>query len=407
MKKIIVLLAVILCICFLLYGKITLQAKDSSECTIKFSSWGSQSETEILKDLISDFEKDTNIKVEFIHIPQNYFQKIHLLFASNLAPDVVFINNQFIKMYIKAGLLEDLSEDFKDEINSYYPEAISCFKDNGKLYAIPRDISAPVIYVNKDILKSHGIYNIKKLNNVSELKELAQKVTTKKYFGINTEEEPIFLLSFLASNGGGLLSDNAKKVIINSNKSIEALNLYSDFSNKYHIAPTKAEIGSMTTAQMFINKKIAMYISGRWMVPKFRQVIDFNWDVIEFPSTKTNKIYIDASGFAISKNSKHKNEAVKFIKYITSKQSADKITQSGLITPARIDTAEEFILNDKKPKSAKIFLTMINNTKPTPVNENYSKINDILKEKTISILSGERADKVFNKSEIEKLESLL
>ena len=53
--------------------------------TITFSSWGSITETKILKDLISDFEKNTpEIKINFMHIPQNYFQKIHLLFASSL-----------------------------------------------------------------------------------------------------------------------------------------------------------------------------------------------------------------------------------------------------------------------------------------------------------------------------------
>ncbi len=407
MKKLFISLFIIVCI--FIYS-LFFQSKNNSNEVLKFTSWGSQSETVILKELINNFKKETNIKVEFVHIPQNYFQKLHLLFASNLAPDVVFINNLFIKMYIKAGLLEDLSEYFKNDINSYYPEAINCFTENGKLYAIPRDISAPVIFVNKDILKKHGIYNIKKLNNIYELKELAQKVTTKDYYGINIEEEPIFLLSFLASNGGGILSDDCRNIIINTQNSKDALNLYSDFINEYHISPSKAQIGSMTTAQMFINKKLAMYISGRWMVPKFRQTINFDWDIIEFPSTEKNKIYIDSSGWAISKNSKHKEQAIKFIKYLSSKQSTEKMADCGLITPARIDTAEEFILTDKKnkPSNSQIFISMIKNTKPTPVNENYGRINDILKEKTQSVLNGEKRSEIpFSNDDIKKLESLL
>ncbi len=409
MKKIIIIVFAFICILFLIYEKQLIKKADS-ENIIKFSSWGSQSETAILNDLINDFEKETNIKVEFIHIPQNYFQKLHLLFASNLSPDVVFINNIYIKMYIKADLLEDLSQYFADDKNSYYKEAINCFKENNKLYAIPRDISAPVIYINKDIFKKHGIYKTNKLNNIRELKELAQRVTTKDYYGINIEEEPIFLLSFLASNGGGVLSDDCKSIIINNQNSTEALNLYSDFINKYHISPAKAQIGSMTTAQMFINKKLAMYISGRWMVPKFRQTINFDWDIIEFPASEENKIYLDASGWAVSKNSKHKEQAIKFIKYLSSKQSAEKFAESGLITPARIDAAEEFILNDKKnkPENSQIFLSMIKYTKPTPVNENYGRINDILKEKTQSVLNGAKSSEVpFSNTDIKELESLL
>jgi multiple sugar transport system substrate-binding protein len=54
--------------------------------------------------MLNDFEtKNPDLKVEFIHVPQNYFQKLHLLFASNLAPDVIFINNLYSPIYIKAG----------------------------------------------------------------------------------------------------------------------------------------------------------------------------------------------------------------------------------------------------------------------------------------------------------------
>ncbi len=384
--------------------------KKESENIIRFSSWGSQSETAILKSLIKEFENENNIKVEFIHIPQNYFQKIQLLFASNLEPDVIFINNQHIKMYIKANLLEDLSPYFNEKMKDFFPEAVDCFKYNNKLYAVPRDISGLVIYINKDIFKSKGINPNIELKSIEELKNLAQELTTKDYFGINTEEEPLYWLPFLAAAGAGALSDNAEKIIINDKKSIDALNLYSDFSNKYHIAPLKSEIGSITTAQMFINQKLAMYIGGRWMVPKFRETIRFNWDIIPFPADSNNKIYIDASGWAVSKNSKNKSDAVKLVQFLSSEYSYNKLAQCGLIIPAYKKSAYEYILNEKfsNPKNAKIFLTMLKNAKPTPVNENYSKINDILTEKASVMLNGNyRAEDVFNSSAVKKLEGML
>ena len=62
----------------------------------------------------------------------------------------------------------------------------------------------------------------------------------------------------------------------------------------------------------------------------------------------------------------------------------------------------------KNPKNAKAFLEMLEYTKPTPVNENYNYINDILREKTQSIFSGEKkAEEVFDYKTINKLESKL
>ncbi len=410
MKKFIFFVAAIfVCIFFCSYSN--LQNNKSDLTIIKFSTWGSKSETNILKDIIKDFEDDNpKIKIEFIHIPQNYFQKIHLLFASNLEPDVIFINNQYIPIYIKANLLENLTPYFQETKEVFFDSALESFTYNKEIYAIPRDISNLVIYCNKNIFQAENILFPQHLENLEELKELAQKLTNNKHFGINTEETNIYWLNFLASNGTGAISDDRKKIIINSQKSIETLNLYSDFINKYHISPSKAEIGSMTTAQMFVNQKLAMYIGGRWMVPKFRETIIFNWDVIPFPFTKNSKLYIDASGWAVAKNSKNKTEAIKFVKYLSSKSAAEKFAQSGLIIPARKDAAlSKFFLDDKKaPKNNMAFIETIQNSKPTPVNENFFEINDILNDKMLLILNGKKnAKDVFDKKTIEKLEHLI
>ena len=122
----------------------------SDKIILTFSSWGSITEVDVIKQVIVDFEKENpKIKIQFMHIPQNYFQKIHLLFASNTAPDVVFINNLNLPIYEK--YLEDLTDivDKKD----FYPVSISALSYNNKLLALPRDISNLVFYVNLDKTK--------------------------------------------------------------------------------------------------------------------------------------------------------------------------------------------------------------------------------------------------------------
>ena len=61
-----------------------------------------------------------------------------------------------------------------------------------------------------------------------------------------------------------------------------------------------------------------MYLSGRWLVPKFREVLTFDWDIIAFPVKDDAKILSDASGWGLSKESKHKQEAIDFIKFLSS-----------------------------------------------------------------------------------------
>ncbi|MBO5948240.1 extracellular solute-binding protein, partial [bacterium] len=168
--------------------------------------------------------------------------------------------------------------------------------------------------------------------------------------------------------------------------------------------------GSMTTAQMFINEKLSMYLGGRWLVPKFRETINFDWDIIEFPSTDENKVYIDASGWAIAAKSRKTENSLKLIKFLSSDKSIEKFAKSGLIIPARKDVSKKYIKEDKqnKPQHSKIFIDMLDRAKPTPVNKNYNKINDIINEEIQTVLSGkENANEAFNNKVIKKIEGLL
>ena len=83
----VVLIAVLCCAC---------HRQDTAE-KIKFATWGSKTEMDIITPIVDEYNKNNDVKVEIVHVPQNYFQKLHLLFASNLAPDVIFINNQYLK----------------------------------------------------------------------------------------------------------------------------------------------------------------------------------------------------------------------------------------------------------------------------------------------------------------------
>ena len=346
--------------------------KQDSRTTVQFASWGSKSEIDILKPLLSEFEKENpDIKVDFMHIPQNYFQKIHLLFASNTAPDVIFINNLYLPIYANAGLLEELNTD-----DNFYPQSLNALSWQGKLYAIPRDVSNLVIYYNKDMFLKKHITFPKQNWTFDDFLQTSKKLTDKNTFGISFEEDPLFYLPYLMSNGGGFFPEE-----INKAESQEAINFYADLRNKYHTAPKKNESASATMAQLFLQERIGMYLSGRWMVPKLREEASFDWDIAQFPKgTKGSIVQLDASGWAISKSSKHKAEALKLINYLSDEKSIEKFTQSGLIVPARKDVANsQSFLNGQKPKNAKVFIEIIETSKPTPVTVNYREILDNLK----------------------------
>lgn len=373
-KKVWIILGILggIFLCFLFCGK----QPDERE-KIQFASWGSKSEINILKPILNSFEAENpDIKIEFMHIPQNYFQKIHLLFASNTPPDVLFINNHYLPVYANAGLLEPMSAD-----DNFYRKALSALSWENKLYAVPRDVSNLVVFYNKDLFRKKGVPFPDSDWTMNDFLIVAQKLTGDGVFGVSFEEDTLFYLPYLMSEGGGISSDDLSRLIVEDEKSQKALNFYADLRKKYHVAPLREESASATMAQMFLQEKLAMHISGRWLVPKYREEAKFDWNIVEFPRGEVGSIVpMDASGWAISSSSEHKDSAKKLVAYLSSKESIQKMTQSGLIVPARRDVAESvYFLDGKKPASSRVFLNVIETSKPTPVSIHYKEILDNLK----------------------------
>ena len=392
-----------------------------NKTNIKFSSWGSESEIAIIKPLLKEFEnKNPDIKIEFIHIPKNYFQKLHLLVASNLTPDVVFINNLNGPLYAENNVFLDLSDYLKGEgggkaanlmphrldtlkekhlsEKDFFKQSLDAFKYKGTLYAIPRDVSNLVVYYNKDIFDQYNVPYPAENWSFDEFLQTCRKLTKNPNdnFAVSFEEAPLFWLPYLWSNGGGLISKNLDSIIINKPQSIQALQFYADLRNKYHAAPTKSEAGSATMAQLFIQGKIAMHISGRWSTPRYRKDIDFNWDIAKFPRGKAGSIVdCDTSGWAISSSSKHPKEAWRLIKFLANKKSIESFTQSGLIVPARVDVAnsEVFLNKDMPPNNSKVFVDIIPDSMPTPVTGNYQEITDTLNTALEPLWNGKKTAK--------------
>lgn len=383
MKKILILI-----LCAIFAVAVYLHEPKTDKLVIQFSAWGSQSETALLIPLIEKFEKQNpDIKVEFVHIPQNYFQKLHLLFASNLAPDVVFLNNYYAPKYIQAGLLEDLTQYINKK--DFFEKSLDGFTFDGKIYAVPRDVSDLVVYYNKDLFKKYNVpfpksdWTIKEFENKAKL--LSKDLNgdgTNDIWGTSFETDTLYYLPFLMSNGASILSENGNEIILNSHLAVKTIQDYADMANRYNIAPKKSQSASLTMAQLFLQQKIAMQLSGRWLVPKYRQEAKFDWDIVQFPNgSQGSVVNIDSSGYAIAKSSKHKKESLKFVEFISSKDSLDYLSKSGLIVPARIDSAysDSFLNPNEKPKNAKAYLDTITTGKPTPVNKDYQKITDGLK----------------------------
>jgi len=378
--------------------------------TVKFSSWGSENEIKLLKSAVYEFEqKNPDIDVELMHIPQNYFQKLHLLIVTNSTPDVVFVNNINGLKYYQNGAFENLNPYLINR-KDFYSNALKAFSYNDCIWAVPRDVSNLVVYYNKDLFDKNNVPYPNAAWTTNDFLAKAQLLTTQDSWGFGFEKDALFWLPFLWSNNGGII-DESGCIMIDSSASKDALRFYSDLKNTYNVTPSDAEKGSYTNAQLFMQGKMAMHINGRWVVPRFRQDAKFNWDIAPFPNGIAGSVVdADASGWAMSKKSKNKRAAWRLILFLSSERMSKNFTKGGLIIPARksIANSDYFLQKNQKPQNSKVFLTAIEQGKPTPVTKNYQELLNKIYTQIEPVFAGtKRIDEVLDINFIKSLQKEL
>ena len=192
-KNIVKILTVLFAGAVLLTGGGKGGSESADNKTIQFYSWGNETEVEVTRELVKQFnETNTDgITVEFTPIPSgDYETKVTNALRGRNVPDVIIAGDGEIKSWIEKGGIAvlddyvaeskelDLDEMWSDAVNRYRYDVSSRKGGTGKLYGIVRDYSPSALFYNVDAMKAVGINCI----SLSKEESMAQYGTTEAYF---------------------------------------------------------------------------------------------------------------------------------------------------------------------------------------------------------------------------------
>lgn len=411
-RPLMVAVACFIVIAFTAFGMTGCGTKTSGT-TIKISSWGDLEENAILVKLIDGFEKThPGIHVDLERIPfAQYVPKLLTEVAGGLAPDVIFVEvNNFTDLYLR-GALEPLNSYMKADnfsLADYYPQVVDRFTVDDTTYVIPRD-TAPigVIYYNESAFDQAGVPyptdNWDWNDFVTDAKKVMKTDATGKVtrWGF-IDEWPLW--DAWVYDAGGSFTDSVKKptkwTFATDPKSAVGIQFRADLINKYKVMlpPSGlAAMGGVGTADMFVNGSAAMYLSGIWKVPEFREIKNFKWDIVMLPKDPDGyrAFSTGGSGYGILKSSKHKQAAWELVKYISGEEGAKELAATGLAQPAIMSVSNSpLFLDDKEPHNKKMLLEAMKYVKYNPMCKNWAEVHD-------SII-GPELDRVWNGTETVK-----
>src|SRR4030095_14831833 len=156
---------------------------------------------------------------------------------------------------------------------------------NGKTYLLTKDFSPLVLYYNKDMFQKAGVEPPKEGWTWNDFAETAKKLTVREgdkvtqwgvqmpdHWGDYSWDRGFSIFAY--QNGADFLSPDGSKATgyLNSDAMKEAMQFYVDLVKKEKVAPDVATLKAQSSnADLFINGKAAMLITGRWPLKDYLQ----------------------------------------------------------------------------------------------------------------------------------------
>ncbi len=377
-----------LMIIFVFFVSCVIKKQPGDIVNITYFARATTDQLEIWNKVMDNFMKENpDIKVHIENVPyQEYWSKLLTMSAGGTSPDVIFMESTRLPSFVEKDSLlavDDLVKKDKDiKLNDFYPVALNMFKYNGKLYGLPNDLAIIAMYYNKDAFDKAGVDYPGADWTWNDMIEIGKKLTIDKNKDGTPDQYGLTHYSWdiAVYQSGGDVVDNVfkpEKSTFNTPAVKKALNFCRDLAFKHKISPPPVQQQYRTVYEMFTSGYVAMTMDGHWMVPNYRKIKSFKWDVQVLPKGKKSAGLAYGSCYSIPKGSKHPEAAWRLIKYLASKEGQKVLVSDGFSVPALKSIAKSKIFLSPPPDNQKAFLDMIKVGHLKAQTPHYSQIEDI------------------------------
>jgi multiple sugar transport system substrate-binding protein len=305
--------------------------KPKSEVSLSY--WGLWENEAVMKSLIDEYTKDNpklQIKYE-LQSQTEYRERLQAAIARGEGPDIFRYHNTWVPML--SNELEPIPQDVmksKDLAETYPPVVSHDVVVNNKYYGVPLMIDGLLLFYNKDLLSEIG-----KMPPTTweEFEAVAGALTIKDGFGTieragaaigtaeNVEHFSDIIGLLLYQNGTDLNN-------ITSSEAETALTFYTFFAQSPNNVWDANQDNSIAA---FAGGKVGMIFAPSWQVFTIKALNpNINFGTAPVPQIAGGDQVAWATYWVegVSTKSLHQKEAFEFLKFLSSKESLEKLYQS-------------------------------------------------------------------------------
>lgn len=355
--------------------------------TVAFMNWEAPSGTPLGRALTS-FEQQsaTKVAVQPTVVGDAYETKMRTLLAGGNPPDVMRINDDFVRAYSDQGALLDLKPYIKrDKLDTgqFAKEAFEFgVQPSGEHTAWVIGYQPTMVFYNADMFAEAKLPLPPREWSAEgwtweDFLAYAERLTDgERRWGALVSGYTGYEQTFSVNHGSssGIYSPDGKRFTLADPEGAEAVQWVADLTCKKRVQPPPGELQQDNAAlQMFAQGKIGMMFQPSGALPYLQRTIrDFSWDIAAPPGDAQQRTEVSVVTLTIPKGAPRPDEAWELLKYLASEEGGRIVSEDGAYLPIHRKAVRTRAEGKASPRNVHLFaeaadhLTAPNQTANTP-----------------------------------------
>ena len=346
---------------FMFFGCAPKKEKSLSGKTVTIWHWMTDREQAFL-ELARRYEEKTGVKIDFeLYAPSDaYSQKVRAAAQGENLPDIfgILAEKRDFSSFVKAGYVSDLTAYMKENNGEwekkFFPKALAVneFIEGNSygvpagIYGVPIDVMTITMLYNKTLFKELGLDPRKPPVTWNDFLAVGKKIKEAKKQGLVSGWGEIWMIDCLASNFAFNIMGKDKflatlrgEVSYTDPDWIRVLTLFQEMQDSGLLYNGLVSMVNKTAEQIFANERAVFAFNGSWGVNVYNGMnpkLDYG---VMLPPRASDKFPVSVwggagSSFMVYEKSRNKEEAIKFLKWLTDKEQQVFLAEATKNLPA-------------------------------------------------------------------------
>ena len=358
MKKVLALILTLAVLVTVLAG--CGDSKGTSSDAITVNIWDANQQKGI-QEIADKWTETSGVKVNVEVVDwDNYWTLLEAGASGGTMPDVFWMHSNTVQMYMENDLLLDLtdyiSKDSSVDLSKYYEGVKNLYtRNDGKVFALPKDHDTIALLYNKAIFDKYGVKYPTDAWTWDDMYEAAKKITEDSKgdvygMAMNTSNNQDGWYNAIYCYGGKVITDDHKGTTIGSAESKAGMEMIRKLLT---VGAPQSVVAETGTDSLFMSGKVGMITQGSWMINAFYTAEghnDYAWALLPYADLNKNGTCekeerwsaYNGLGWAASAGTSKPDECYSLISYFCSEEGQKLQAEKGVTMGGMIGISEDF-----------------------------------------------------------------